>query len=332
MSQPANAKYGEVRWTEALGMVATLLPLPAVVLWRVLTTSYAPFNKDRSLKRIAGDSAVRSRRRLATLGMYEQWTKTNKLPVAIDELGEGGRLLWIGPKRLERVVLVMHGGGFLYPATDFSLSFWRYVQLELEGQGIEVGFALLNYSLVPTATYPTPLKEARLALEFLLAAGVQPQNLQLVGDSAGGNLILQLLSSHMLHPRADMPAVHLPAPLRGALLMSPWVNLSANSASHAENDGRDFVNPRALAEMGRRVLAAVPAADRALVEPVRAPAGWFAGAERFVARVLVTAGGAECLRDDIVRCAEAFKTQHLQTELVVQPGGLQGHVFGFLGE
>ncbi|KAJ6583031.1 Alpha/Beta hydrolase protein [Mycena vulgaris] len=330
-------KYGKLHWTESLAMVTKLIPLPAVLLWSVLTTAHAPFNKARSLKRIAGDAVVRyvssslniaqMQRMLGTTrGMYKQWTKANKLPAVIDELGEDARLLWIGPKRLERVVMFVHGGGFLLPATDFSLSFWRYVQLELEKQHINVGIALFSYSLVPAVTFPTQLRQACLALEFLLAAGVAPQNLQLVGDSAGGNLVLQLLSQ-MLHPRASVPEIHLVAPLRGVLLLSPWVNLSADSASQAENDGRDYINPRVLAGWGRLVLAHVPDVDRAFAEAERAPAGWFAGAERVVERVLITAGGAECLLDDIVSFAEAFKTHHQNTELVVQPGGLHEDMF-----
>ncbi|KAJ7701579.1 Alpha/Beta hydrolase protein [Mycena rosella] len=337
MSAPATPKYGALRLTETLGMVATLLPVPAVLLWDVARTTYASWNKARTLKRIAGDCALRyvlgslSVPQLqnafgTTRATYEAWVKKAKLPEAIDELGEDARLMWIGPKRLERVIMFVHGGGFLLPATDFSLSFWRYVQLELEKQGIEVGIALFSYSLAPIATFPTPLKQARLGLEFLLAAGVQPQNLQLAGDSAGGNLIVQLLSQ-MLHPLPSVPEIHLPAPLRGALLISPWVNLSADSASHRENDGRDILRRNTLARWGATILSAVPAGDRAFAEAARAPAEWFAGADRVVERVLVTAGGAECLRDDIVAFGEAFKQHHARTELVVQAGGLHEDLF-----
>lgn len=91
-----------------------------VLLWSVPTTAYASFNKERSVKRIAGDSALRhvvsslNVQQLqwafgTTQAMYKQWTKANKLPSTVDELGEDARLLWIGPKRLERVVLFSHG-------------------------------------------------------------------------------------------------------------------------------------------------------------------------------------------------------------------------------
>ncbi|KAJ7160973.1 Alpha/Beta hydrolase protein [Mycena filopes] len=344
MAAPISSDYGQLRWSETLGMVASLIPLPAVLFWNVATTASASFNKNRSLKRIFGDSLLRylvtnlSVPQLqyafgTTLQVYRAWLKNRKLPATIDELGEDARLLWIGPKRLDRVVMFCHGGGFLLPAVDCSLSFWRHVQLELEKQDIEIGLILFNYSLAPRAPFPTPLKQAGLALEFLMAAGVQPQNLQLVGDSAGGNLILQILL-HMLHPRSGVPEIRLPAPLRGACLISPWTNLSVDSKSHDENQGRDFLEKAAIADWGAQVLAGVPEADRAFVETVRAEEGLFNGVEALVERVLVTGGGAELLRDDIVAFAEVFEKHHSRTELVIQENGVHEDMYldFFVGE
>ncbi|KAJ7938378.1 hypothetical protein B0H13DRAFT_1851814 [Mycena leptocephala] len=330
MSLPAKAKYGHLSWTESLGMVATLIPLPAVLLWSVATTAYASYNKERSVKRIVGDSALRhiiSRLNIpqlqnafgTTLGTYEKWTKTAKLPATVDELEEDARLLWIGPKRLERVILRWLSTARL----GYRMSFWRYVQLELERQNIEVGIALLNYCtpilplaheliLVSTVTdsiLPHPAQAGGLALDFLMAAGVKPQNLQLAGDSAGGNLILQVLSQ-ILHPRKAVPEIRLPAP-----------------KSHTENEGRDFLSKDALAQWGAQILAAVPETDRMFVETVRAPEWWFKGADALVDRMLITAGGAELLRDDIVVVGEAFKKHHPNVELVVQKDGLHEDMY-----
>ncbi|KAJ7630080.1 Alpha/Beta hydrolase protein [Mycena polygramma] len=337
MSAAPQSKYGQLSWSQSLGMVAKMLPLPVAISWSVVTTAHASHNRERTLKRIVGDTVLRytiahlSVPQLqsalgTTLGMYQQWTKKNKLPAIVDELGEDARLLWIGPKRLDRVVLFLHGGGFVLPAAGFTVSFWRYVQLELEKKNIDVGLALFSYSLSPFVSFPAPLKQAALALDFLSAAGVKPQNLQLVGDSAGGNLILQVLSQ-MLHPRGGVPEIRLPAPLRGVLLISPCVNLSADSKSHDENDGRDFLTKRAVCAWSAQILAGVPEADRAFVEAVRAPEGWFHGVDGLAEHVLITAGGAELLRDDIVVFGEAFKKQHLNTKLVVQKNGLHEDMF-----
>jgi len=325
-------KYGQITWVESLGLLAALAPFPVVLLWTVATTAYAPYNKGRSIKRIIGDSALRyTVLKLSvpqfqfflgtTSNTYKKWSKTVKLTPTVDELGHDARLLWIGPKRLERVVLFFHGGGYVLPAGPFVSSLCRYAQLELEKQDIEVGFALLNYSLAPYASFPTPLKQAVAALNFLMAAGVKPQNIQLIGDSAGGNLILQVLS-HILHPCQGVPELHLPGPLRGVYLISPWTSLSADSKSHTENDGRDWLVHRRLKEWGALILAHVPDADRPIAEPVRAPDSWFEGVDALVERVLVTAGTEELLRDDIVLFAERFKKHHASVELVVQKDGL----------
>ncbi|KAJ7500944.1 hypothetical protein B0H11DRAFT_2225332 [Mycena galericulata] len=329
------AKHGELLWTEKLGYIATALTLPAAILWRVATTSYAEYNKERSVKRIAGDAALRHTINLlnvpqlqwafgTTQGIYEKWATSNKLPVTVDELGEDAQLLWIGPKRLERV----HGdsgGGFLLPAVDFSLSFSRYVQLELEKQNIEVGFPLLNYTLAPTATFPTPLKQAQLALEFLFAAGVKPQNLQLAGDSAGGNLLVQVLSQ-VLHPLEIVPEIPRDPHPRPAARHVPDLAVGEPLCRQQVPRG-ERRSARTLAAWGGQILAGVPGADRPFAEAVRAPEGWFAGADRHVERVLVTAGSAECLRDDIIMFREAFKKHHPNTELLVQTGGLHEDVF-----
>jgi acetyl esterase/lipase len=159
-----------------------------------------------------------------------------------------------------------------------------------------------------------------------MAAGVEPQNLQLAGDSAGGNLILQVLSQ-ILHPRKAVPEIRLPAPLRGIYLISPWTNLSTDSKSHTENEGRDFLSKDALARWGAQILADVHETDGIFVETVRAPEWWFKGAGALVDRILITAGGAELLRDDIVVVGEALKKHHPNVELVVQKDGLHEDMY-----
>jgi len=345
MAPPDKSQYGKLSVGQTVGLIANLVPLPAIVLWNALTTSYASFNRDRTFKRILGDSVLRYVTALsvpqlqAAFGTdekaYAGWTNANKQPSTIDDLGSDARLLWIGPKRTERVVLLLHGGAFLLPVADFSLSFWRYVQVELEKQGIEVGFACLEYTLAPYATFPTPLKQAAIALNFLLEAGVQPSNLAVAGDSAGANLALQLLS-HSLHPlpNPDIPRVTLSSPLRGAFLISPWVSLSASSKSHKENNGLDFLSERTLRDWGAQILKDVPAEQIPFAEAVRAPENWFDDADKVYQRVLISAGGAECLRDDILAFADAFKKKHKDTEVVVQRGGIHDDMYldFFFGE
>ncbi|KAJ6472679.1 Alpha/Beta hydrolase protein [Mycena vitilis] len=348
----ATRKYGELPWSQTFSLVATLIPLPLVLLWTILFTARASHNKERSMKRIIGDRTLRycvTNLKVAqaqyafgtTLSVYTKWTKKTKLPVIIDELGEDARLLWIGPKQTDRVLYFCHGGCFFLPMTDFGsniilckchsqnsdyfvccrLDLLRYVQVELEKQKIEIGIAVLQYSLAPMATFPTPLNQARLGLEFLFAAGVKPHNLQIFGDSAGGNLILQLVSQ-MLHPVQSIPKIQPTSPIRGICLLSPWASLTADTESAAKYDGIDTMPKRGLADWGAQILAGFAQSDGAFAEPAKAPEAWFKGVNSLVDRVLIVAGEMECMRDDIVQLGEGLKRHHPDVRVAVQAGGL----------
>lgn len=56
-------------------------------------------NNHRQLQRALGTS----------LDVYKHWAKKNAQFPLVDELGENGRLFWIGPKRVDRVLLYLHG-------------------------------------------------------------------------------------------------------------------------------------------------------------------------------------------------------------------------------
>ncbi|KAJ7651424.1 Alpha/Beta hydrolase protein [Roridomyces roridus] len=279
---------------ESISKLAALLPLPAVVLWKVLTTTHAPYNKHRGMKRIMGDAALRYIIRTlsvaqlqaqfgSTLNVYTKWAKQVKMPVVVDELGDDARLLWLGPKRLDHVILFDHGGGFALPPPNSGLLFWQHVRLEMEKKGVEPGIVMLNYSLWPSATFPKPLSQLQRAVSFLLDAGVDPTHLQLAGDSAGGNLI---------------------------------------------NDGIDWMARSALVGLGRQIVDGFPEIYRhTFAEPYKAPAAWFSGVEKLVSSVLITVGEAECMRDDILQFGVLLEKNHPRVEVVVQPGGFHEDMF-----
>lgn len=77
------------------------------------------------------------------------------------------------------------------------------IQREFKGA---VGFALLNYgaavrmtepsspALVPENPFPNQLYQAFAAVQHFLDAGTSPSKLILAGDSARGNLALQIIA------------------------------------------------------------------------------------------------------------------------------------------
>jgi len=315
------------------------LPIALILLWSLFKITFVPSSRThKNWRRVLGDTAFRfltdswDLNQLqyyfgTTLQVYSAWTKQEGLPVLVDEIGEGARLLWIGPRRTDRVVLYFHGGGYVIPMQDFGASFWNYVRQELAHNDLDVGFAILSYSIVPTVAFPTQLIQAVKAIQHVLDSGCSPQNIQIVGDSAGANLVLAFLS-HMLHPVEDVPLISFPSRIRGIYLMSPWVSLSGDTGSHAANDHTDVLGARTLGHSGRYVFFGVPKSLHVYLEASKTPAAWFKGVDGIVDRILVTAGGAECLRDDIVKVADKLVAHHGGgVRLVVQENGVHNDPF-----
>ncbi|KAG6908728.1 hypothetical protein DXG01_003573 [Tephrocybe rancida] len=262
-----------------------------------------------------------------TLDIYKRWAKSQGLPVLVDEVGtRGARLLWIGPRNTTRVVLYFHGGGYVIPLQDFSASFWNYVRSRLSRGGLDAGFAIMSYSIVPTEIFPTQLAQAAEALQHVIASGCSPQNIHIVGDSAGGNLALALLS-HMLHPVSGVPSLSLTSRIGGVFLMSPWVSLTGNTGSQAENDQWDVVGAKTFQYCGRKVLDSVPESLHVYLEASKDPARWFQGVDRFVYRIFITAGEVECLRVDIIKIANTLSKNRRRIKLNIQRNGVHNDPF-----
>jgi len=100
----------------------------------------------------------------------------------------------------EAVVLYVHGGAFV---TGSCLSS-RCMSVNL-AKATRLPVLSINYRLAPEHPFPAALEDVTAAYRWLLASGVRPQELILVGDSAGGNLVLATLLS--LRDAGDLRAL-----------------------------------------------------------------------------------------------------------------------------
>jgi acetyl esterase/lipase len=149
--------------------------------------------------------------------------------------------------------------------------------------------ATLEYRLAPENPYPAALEDAQAAYRWLLRQGVEPAQLVVGGDSAGGGLALAALAS-LRDSGEPMPA--------GALCFSPWVDLSLSASSLLSNAATDPQVTRAsLERMAARYLGGVSP-----YSPYASPL--FADFAGFPP-LLIQVGGAEALLDDSVRLARA---------------------------
>ena len=141
---------------------------------------------------------------------------TPALEIDTDELSiRGIPAEWITPKakhNQDHIILYCHGGGY----TCGSLKYARVLGSKLS---LHTGLRVMSfeYSLAPEHPYPAALDDATVIWNYLMSLGIGAKNVVVVGDSAGGNLALELLLRIRSQGRI-MP--------KGLVLMSPWTDMT----------------------------------------------------------------------------------------------------------
>lgn len=198
-----------------------------------------------------------------------------------------------------RVVLYVHGGGYVWGSCASSrvvaATFSRVAQARV---------LVLDYRLAPEHPFPAAPQDCLAAYQWLLNSGVPPEHLVVVGDSAGGGLVLALL--------VKLAQAALPQPA-GAVLISPWLDLTLSGASYTTNAETDFMESRdLLLEMRQHYLGAQDPRSP-LVSPLFADVSG-------LPPLLVYAGSDELLVDDAIRLAERLRQVGGAVELQIGEG------------
>lgn len=198
-------------------------------------------------------------------------------------------------------------------ATAPYLDFWPRIQTTLANAGIENAWFHCTYTLTPHAAYPTQFCEAVEALRYILEdVGHSPSQVLLVGDSAGANLCLAVLS-HLTHPSEDVPELVINEPIKGVVLMSPWVSFRHHWPSVEASEHRDIDAAEVLTEWSRAYLNGRESNN--YIEAAEAPEWWWDNIR--VRQTLVLAGGDEALSDPIKTWVNSFKEANHDTALVI---------------
>ncbi len=98
---------------------------------------------------------------------------------------------WVRPEQGEnprKIVLYCHGGGY----TTGNLGYARPLAAKL-AQGTGCPVLAFEYRLAPEHPYPAALKDAEKAWNYLMHQGWGAADVVLAGDSAGGNMALELV-------------------------------------------------------------------------------------------------------------------------------------------
>ncbi|KAE9376005.1 alpha/beta-hydrolase [Stipitochalara longipes BDJ] len=246
--------------------------------------------------------------RPSTTTTCKRFAKKHHVKTSPIQLPDGTIASWIGPKDAHKVVIVFHGGGYMGPALN---------------EHIPLGFAfsnpprkdlavvVLQYSLASENAnhYPIQLQQAVSLLQHLLHdLKIPSSSITLIGDSAGGHLLLSLLL-HLTHPNPLIAPLKLETKFSSAILISPWVTVSTSASSMQLNKEKDILTVSGLEYWGRNFLGGKEM--DCWNTPLMAEGEWWG--EVPCEEMLVLYGEDELLRDDIEDLCGKLKANHAKT-------------------
>lgn len=208
---------------------------------------------------------------------------------------------WLRPVNASvgRAILYLRGGAF----TMGSL---------LDGRNLAALIALasqvlvlsVDYRLAPEHPFPSALNDSITAYRWLVQSGISPKQIALVGESAGGNLILA--TGLALRDSGD--------PLPCAMVaLSPLTDLTMSAlppASRAKKDpmlSPEWVRPHIAYYLGK-------------VDPHTPLASPFIGDLQGLSPLLIQIGEHEIVVDDVVMFAEKAKRANVEVTLEIEKG------------
>ena len=215
---------------------------------------------------------------------------------------------WAFPKLAfpkKPIILYCHGGGF----SNGGLGYAGVLSGKL---ALHTGLSVLSYAyrLTPEHPYPAAIEDTMEVWDYLMYLGYGASDVIVAGDSAGGNLALEL--TLMLKEQGRQ----LPKAL---LLMSPWTDMTATASSYEKYKDLDPILTMDYIEVVRKAYLQD---DDDYKNPKYSPL--FADLSGFPP-TMIQVGSNEILRGDSEHLAKALHKADCLAILEIYKGGW--HVF-----
>jgi acetyl esterase/lipase len=245
-----------------------------------------------------GVSVETARRRLAVLSRISPGPPRGTRREWLDAGGVRAIRVATARSRADRHVLYLHGGAYVAGSPALYRDFiWRIAD------AARAQCLCTDYRLAPEHPYPAALDDAVAAYRWLLAQGALPARIALMGESAGGGLVLGTLL------RLRDEGTPLPA---AAVALSPWTDLAMTGDSVRANAASDvMIRADEMERIAGYYLGGT--------DPRTPYASPLYGDPHGLPPTLIQVGSEEVLLDDAVRLAERMRAAGCEVALEVWP-------------
>lgn len=228
---------------------------------------------------------------------FERAANLTKFPrfVTKKELEYAGcEAAWFTPNGCgkSKTILYLHGGGYVMGSYNTHRALIGRIARAAGYKALAI-----NYRKAPEHAYPLALEDALATYKQMVADGYE--NIVLMGDSAGGGLVLallQLIRKNKLQKAA------------GTVLLSPWTDLTLSGESIQTKKHLDPLITQHLLEIFSKRYYADADPKNPLISPL------FADVKGFPP-TLIQVGGNEVLYDDAIRMAKKLSLAGVKVSL-----------------
>lgn len=240
-----------------------------------------------------------ARARIAAFGGRSSLTDEIKIQL-VDEGDFAGEWVSFGEVHEDKVILFFHGGGYIMGSCQSSRGLVSQIS-----HATQCPVLSAEYRLAPEHPFPAALEDAVAAYKWLTAQGTLPENIILIGESAGGGLALASLLS-LRDSNTPLPA--------GAVLICPWTDLTGSVASRTTKIECDpWFNADSIDAQAGQLYAGQTSLKNPLVSPLYAEL-------QNLPPILIQAASDDTLLDDSVELYTKAKAAGLDITLQLWEG------------
>eukprot|EP01059_Diplonema_ambulator_P004628 TRINITY_DN14342_c0_g1_i1.p1 TRINITY_DN14342_c0_g1~~TRINITY_DN14342_c0_g1_i1.p1 ORF type:complete len:450 (+),score=139.03 TRINITY_DN14342_c0_g1_i1:1715-3064(+) len=192
------------------------------------------------------------------------------------------------------LLFYLHGGGFVAGTAGAYRGMISPV-----GQRLNCNVFAVEYRKMPEHVLPAAVEDAVTAYRYLtVEQKVDPKRIVFAGDSAGASLCLLTLLA--IRKQADLVQPS------GAMLMSPYVDLTVSTDSWTRNRGKDFILEPRIIDAAKTMFTQSPhftIEDAKKFSPALFDCEEFEG----LPPLFVSYSTAEPLVDEVLECVKRIK-------------------------